>query len=254
MRTLVAGLILSCSLLLLGCSPPPPLDWEDSSQILTIIVESRPSGAGVYGLSGENIGTLIGTTPIELKYWSDGDSWSCICGPTVEGTLEYWKKERLLGGSEAHVAFKCTVVEDGYKPHRIYEVLQEEKTTPIFGDIFVSYASFKGVRRVYTAVLEPMIAAPTTPTQQQQQQQQTVIVPGLGSGNAEAFGTILLSADVDNAEVYVDGMFVGNSPSTLKLSAGIHVVEVKATGYQPYKKELRVLANSELSLRAQLKQ
>lgn len=90
--------------------------------------------------------------------------------------------------------------------------------------------------------------------QQQQQQQQTVVVPGQQRPAAEASGTVVVSANIDGAEVYVDGVFVGNAPATLKLKEGIHIIEVKKHGYQPFKRELRVLANSEVALRAILEQ
>ncbi len=66
-------------------------------------------------------------------------------------------------------------------------------------------------------------------------------------------GTIIVSANVaEVAEVFVDGMFVGNSPSKLKLNEGIHIIEVKASGYQTYRRHLLVMAGSEVPLRAVL--
>jgi len=37
-------------------------------------------------------------------------------------------------------------------------------------------------------------------------------------------GTIAVSSSPDNAEIYVDGSFVGNAPATLKLSPGKHTI------------------------------
>lgn len=88
--------------------------------------------------------------------------------------------------------------------------------------------------------------------QQQQQQQSTVVVPGQQQPEKESTGTVIVSANVDGAEVNVDGVFVGNAPANLKLKEGIHIIEVKKDGYQTFKRELRVLANSEVALRATL--
>lgn len=89
---------------------------------------------------------------------------------------------------------------------------------------------------------------------QQQQQQQTVIVPGLGSGaSGPAKGSIAVVSDQEDAEVYVDGVFSGNCPANLRLSEGIHIIEVKKTGFQNYRRELRVSGDSRLTLRVQLK-
>jgi len=257
MRTIVIGFVLGCNLVFLGCGSTAPLDWEDASQVMIITVDSQPSGAAVYGKSGGQTGAYIGTTPLTMKYAvDDRGSWGCQnCGPDIFQTLapDYHRPPlfELLGTTTASVTFSCVVIKEGFRPHYIEEMAGSKSA---WGP--VSQADLmRGVRKYYTAVLVPLTPPPQPQQQQQQQQQQqTVIVPGLGTASAEAFGTILLTSDVDNAEVYVDGMFVGNVPASLKLSAGIHVVEVKAVGHQSYKKELRVLANSELSLRAQLKQ
>jgi len=88
--------------------------------------------------------------------------------------------------------------------------------------------------------------------QQQQQQQQTVVIPGGGDSNASKRGAILVSSEPANAEVYADGIFVGNAPANLKLDDGIHIIEVKLDGYKPYHREMRVLSDSTLNLKAQL--
>jgi hypothetical protein len=89
--------------------------------------------------------------------------------------------------------------------------------------------------------------------QQQQQQQQTVVMPGGTGGEKEAGqGTVIVSATPENCEVCVDGIFVGNAPTNLKLSEGIHVIEVKKEGYETFKRELRVLKGSDVVLRAEL--
>jgi hypothetical protein len=45
---------------------------------------------------------------------------------------------------------------------------------------------------------------------------------------------------------------VGNTPSTLKLSAGKHVIKVTAAGHKEWSREITVQAGSELSLNAVL--
>jgi hypothetical protein len=53
-------------------------------------------------------------------------------------------------------------------------------------------------------------------------------------------------------EIYADGAFVGNSPAKLEISEGAHVIEVKKAGFKDYKREIKVLAGSELNLNAVL--
>ncbi|MBM4119056.1 PEGA domain-containing protein, partial [bacterium] len=89
--------------------------------------------------------------------------------------------------------------------------------------------------------------------QQQQQQQQTVVIPGAAQPGGQQTGTVIVSASVEGADIYVDGLFVGNAPANLKLSEGVHVIEVKKDGYETFKRELRVFAAGEVSLKAELK-
>ncbi|MBZ5598557.1 MAG: PEGA domain-containing protein [Acidobacteriia bacterium] len=49
-----------------------------------------------------------------------------------------------------------------------------------------------------------------------------------------------------------DGAFVGNAPSTLKLSPGKHTVRVTSSGYKEWSRELTVQAGSEVKLNAVL--
>ena len=67
-----------------------------------------------------------------------------------------------------------------------------------------------------------------------------------------ATGTIAVSSAPDNAEISVDGAFVGNAPATLKLSPGKHTIRVSLPGYKEWAKEITVLAGSELKLAATL--
>jgi len=65
-------------------------------------------------------------------------------------------------------------------------------------------------------------------------------------------GTVHITSEPDGAEISVDGKFVGTTPSTLRLSAGSHDVELKTAGRQPWRRTLDVLKDSEVSLKATL--
>lgn len=65
-------------------------------------------------------------------------------------------------------------------------------------------------------------------------------------------GSVSVNSNEEEAEVLVDGSFVGNAPAKLKLAEGTHVIEVKKDGYKPFKKEIKVTEGSELNLRAVL--
>ncbi len=62
-------------------------------------------------------------------------------------------------------------------------------------------------------------------------------------------GVVIITCSEEGAEVAVDGAFIGNLPTNLRLPEGIHVVEVMKAGFDTYRKEVRVLAGSDLTLR-----
>jgi hypothetical protein len=62
-----------------------------------------------------------------------------------------------------------------------------------------------------------------------------------------------IESSVANADVYVDGAFVGNAPlHAYHLTAGVHAVEVRARGYQVWKRDLSVGPNAVSRVVAQL--
>ncbi len=55
----------------------------------------------------------------------------------------------------------------------------------------------------------------------------------------------------DGADIEIDGSFVGNTPSTVELAPGEHVVVVKKTGYKDWQRKLKV-TGGEIKLTAEL--
>jgi hypothetical protein len=76
--------------------------------------------------------------------------------------------------------------------------------------------------------------------------------PSLTAPARTMLGTVILSASPENAEVTVDGNFVGNAPVNLKLTPGKHTVAVAAKGYQGLTREITVMPDSEVRLTANL--
>lgn len=73
------------------------------------------------------------------------------------------------------------------------------------------------------------------------------------AGDSDAGTRVSIEASVENAEVYVDGNFVGNAPlPDYRLSAGDHLIEVRARGYDTWKRELSVAPNAASRIVAQL--
>jgi hypothetical protein len=76
--------------------------------------------------------------------------------------------------------------------------------------------------------------------------------PSLTAPPEQSQGTVILTAAPENAEVSVDGNFVGNAPVNLKLAPGKHTIMVTAKGYEPFTREISVIADSEVRLTANL--
>ena len=67
-------------------------------------------------------------------------------------------------------------------------------------------------------------------------------------------GEIEVASDVENADVVVDGKFVGNTPiAALKLAPGTHVFEVSSAGYGTWKREVTLGSGSRVRIVAELK-
>jgi hypothetical protein len=65
-------------------------------------------------------------------------------------------------------------------------------------------------------------------------------------------GAVTVVSTPDGAEVSVDGNFVGNAPSTLKLAPGKHSFGVVLGGFKPWSRDLTVVSGSEVKLNAAL--
>lgn len=76
--------------------------------------------------------------------------------------------------------------------------------------------------------------------------------PSMTASGRAAPGTVILSATPENADVSVDGNFVGNAPVNLKLTSGKHTIVVTAKGYQGLTRDITVMPDSEVRLTANL--
>jgi S1-C subfamily serine protease len=65
-------------------------------------------------------------------------------------------------------------------------------------------------------------------------------------------GKLQVVSSVPDAEVYIDGKFVGDAPSTVPLSAGDHTIEVKASKFADWKRTISVTDGSDLNIKAAL--
>lgn len=71
-----------------------------------------------------------------------------------------------------------------------------------------------------------------------------------GTGTAKQSGTAVVSVTSDpaGADIYVDGQFVGNTPSTLHLTAGPHAIKIQSEGKRAWERQMDVLKDSKVTL------
>lgn len=107
----------------------------------------------------------------------------------------------------------------------------------------------------------PVAASPPAPGTVSNPPVTPVPSPPLATTNAAAprmqdktrpAGIVNLSTEPPNCSVTVDGKLVGESPVTITLPDGVHVIEVEKQGYKTYHKVVRVIEDSELTLRVRL--
>jgi S1-C subfamily serine protease len=65
-------------------------------------------------------------------------------------------------------------------------------------------------------------------------------------------GHVSIAADIDGADIYIDGKFVGNAPGTFTLSSGSHKIEVKDQSGGIWFRDMEVLEDSDVKLVAKL--
>ena len=63
-------------------------------------------------------------------------------------------------------------------------------------------------------------------------------------------GNVTIHSDPENADIYVDGKFVGNTPSELPLSAGMHHIAISTLGKKSWERDLEVVKDGRVQLHA----
>ncbi len=110
------------------------------------------------------------------------------------------------------------------------------------------------LHRFYPEVSTPGQESVAVPSEQAVAEESAAEEPSTVSSPAVkgGVGTILISSEPDGAEIFVDDKFHGNTPATLKLSGGSHVIVLKFPGRADWKRTLEVLKSSKVTLRATL--
>ncbi|HXM99447.1 MAG TPA: trypsin-like peptidase domain-containing protein [Candidatus Dormibacteraeota bacterium] len=76
--------------------------------------------------------------------------------------------------------------------------------------------------------------------------------PAAAAPAPDGFGAVTLSSDPDNAEIYLDEKFLGNTPATLKLPTGPHLLVLKCANHADWQRSVIILKDSSVTLKAVL--
>ena len=96
-----------------------------------------------------------------------------------------------------------------------------------------------GLRTIPNVSVEPPSAA--------KRAAQTVSQP-----SEAQYGSLVITSDPQDADVFVDGAYVGITPATMDLIVGKHTVRVSYRGYADWSREITVPLRSKLTLAATL--
>jgi hypothetical protein len=81
---------------------------------------------------------------------------------------------------------------------------------------------------------------------------QSVEATGSSENAVPASAKLQLESDPSDADIEVDGSFVGNTPSDIQVTEGDHTVTVKKAGFKDWERKLKVSGGSSVRLNAEL--
>jgi PEGA domain-containing protein len=214
---------LCASLALLAFLPLAPRTHAE-----TLTITSSPPGATI-----EINGSVAGTTPYKTDYPGG-----------------YFHKTHTVFGSRLEHSMMARVSMDGYLAQQVTLTEGPFEWVAINGRHHGNYFLLKSSH--FEIKLDPTFHG-SNPVE-------TIGREGpLRPASAAAFraddhetkagtGSLTISSDPTGAEIYIDGKFVGQTPSTIQLSSGTHRIEVKSQGKQEWQRDLEVLKDSQLTL------
>src|ERR1051326_4062783 len=141
---------------------------------------------------------------------------------------------------------------------RLHFIGIEYKTAEGKGSALLLQGDKENYRAILTA-LEGATGAPLSVSEKDRE-----YVPGLqnvqvtkgdsskagGSEKASATAGVVVKSTPENADVTVDGNFMGNTPAALKLAPGKHTIKVSLAGYKDWSRDITVSAASDVNLNA----
>jgi PEGA domain len=201
----------------------------------TLSVTSSPPGASV-----EINGVLVGTTPFHTEYPGG-----------------YFHKTHLVFSARLDHSMTLRISKDGYSTQQIALTEGPFEWVAITGKRHGNYFLLKSDH--FELKLEPAeLTSSATWTADERvgpihPRKVAASLTEIGD-KTRGTGSVAISSDPAGAEIYVDGKFVGQTPSKILLASGSHRVELRASGRSSWDRELEVTRDSELTLHPVLQQ
>jgi hypothetical protein len=199
-----------------------------------LTITSVPTGATI-----EIDGAAIGVTPYTIDYPSS-----------------YFHKPHTVFSSRLEHALILKIHKEGYTSQQITLTDGPLQWISVTGRRHGNYFLLKGDHFLFQLeqVSEANAKTPMLPpgghgrAGTSSEQSAALMKASLQAAHTAA-STVSFSSEPNGADIYIDGKFVGQTPATISVQPGSHVVVVKATGRKSWQRDLEVLKDSPVALR-----
>jgi hypothetical protein len=200
----------------------------------TLKITSTPSGATV-----EIDGTAVGTTPFQIDYPGG-----------------YFHKTHSVFGSRLEHSMSLRVSKPGYLTQQISLTSGPFEWIAVNGRHRGNYYLLKS--ESFEVKLEPVTELSSSSPGPEERIGPLHLRPDAfhteTSGPVSGTGNVMIASDPPGAEIYVDGKFVGQTPSTIPIAAGSRHIVVKASGKKAWERDVDVRKDSQITLHPVLDQ
>ncbi|MGH9740486.1 MAG: PEGA domain-containing protein [Candidatus Acidiferrales bacterium] len=198
-----------------------------------LTITTSPPGARV-----EINGLFAGTTPYTSDYPGG-----------------YFHKPHTIFGSRLDRAMVLTVSKDGYLQEKMTITKGPFPWVSVNGRHHGNYFLLKAAR--FDIQLQPASSgdgssAETIDGEGPMRPVKSADRDASASDSRSRMGTVAISSNPADAEIYVDGQFEGQTPAKLRLASGLHHFLIQFSGdkNKKWERDLDVLAGSNLTLNA----
>jgi hypothetical protein len=217
------------------CALAATMWFAPQSRAESLSITSSPPGASV-----DINGVPAGTTPCRIDYPGG-----------------YFHKTHLVFSARLDHSITLRISKDGYSTQQIPLTEGPFEWVAVTGKHHGNYFLLKSDH--FALKLEPagLTTNETWPGDDRVgpiHPRNVAASPVPEGGKSRGTGSVAIASDPAGAEIYVDGKFVGQTPSKILLASGSHRMELRASGMRTWERELEVTQDSELTLHPVLEQ